>query len=216
MKRFFGWLLVFVALSNPLWANPPWQNLKEIVLKADLNSKKKEQLKLAKEAIKLANECVANNPQEVACYYYRGQATGLYYEVVMFGYQKGVRSMIADWQKALELDPKFDHGGPYRMLGELFTALPKYFGTKDLRQNLVKAEHYLRKAIEIDPNYPTNYFDLAELLIKAKRKSEAGDALQTAQNLTSQWNDDPYFASWQATTKEIEKQLKGEMYGKRQ
>ncbi|OGQ05592.1 MAG: hypothetical protein A3F82_02855 [Deltaproteobacteria bacterium RIFCSPLOWO2_12_FULL_44_12] len=209
-------LFLLSVISGTSHANPSWQNLKETVLQADLKAKRKGQLNLAKQAIKLADECVTTNPQEVACYYYRGQATGLYYEVVMFGYQKGVVAMIADWQKAVELDPTFDHGGPYRLMGELFTALPKYFGTKNLRQDLVKAEDYLRKAIEIDPNYPTNHFDLAELLIKAKRKPEALEAFEKAQNLTAQWNSDPYFASWQEESKEIEEQLKGEMYGKHQ
>jgi len=189
-------LFLLSVISGTSHANPSWQNLKETVLQADLKAKRKGQLNLAKQAIKLADECVTTNPQEVACYYYRGQATGLYYEVVMFGYQKGVVAMIADWQKAVELDPTFDHGGPYRLMGE--------------------AEDYLRKAIEIDPNYPTNHFDLAELLIKAKRKPEALEAFEKAQNLTAQWNSDPYFASWQEESKEIEEQLKGEMYGKHQ
>ena len=115
--------------------------------------------------------------------------------------------MIADWQKALELDPKFDHGGPDRMLGEIYTDLPKYFGTKDVRQDLNKAIQHLEKSIQIAPDYPTQRIDLATALLKANRKDEARIALESAKTKIPKWPEDPYFSGWQEDAKELEGEL---------
>lgn len=155
----------------------------------------------------MADQCVTKYPKEAGCYYYRGQVTGLYYENHVIGYQEGIRSMIADWQKAKELDPKFDHGGPDRMLGEIYTDLPKYFGTKDVRQDLNKALQHIEKSIQIDPDYPTQRIDLAEALLQSQKKEEARFALETAKEKIPKWPQDPYFSGWQEDVKELEEKL---------
>ena len=211
--KFLILLLVLGPLSivhGPAFAQstPPWQALKEITVKIDLmNGNKKAKAKIIKQALEMAGHCVAERPKEAGCYYYRGQVTGLYYENHLFGYQGGVRSMIADWQKALELDPKFDHGGPDRMLGEIYTDLPKYFGTKDVRQDLNKAIQHLEKSIQIAPDYPTQRIDLATALLKANRKDEARIALESAKTKIPKWPEDPYFSGWQEDAKELEGEL---------
>lgn len=208
MRR-LPFLLPFFLLSvTPLFAGASWEPIREKILEADISAPgRKVKLQLVKEAIRLADDCIAKNPQATPCYYYRAQATGLYYETVVFGYQKGVRSMIEDWQKSAELDPRFDQGGPYRMLGELYSSLPKYFGTKDLRQDLNKAEGYLQKSIGISPGYPTQHLDLAEVYIKLKKVEAAAEALKAAQTLLPKWTADPYYPDWQKTIKELGEQL---------
>ncbi|MDO8528024.1 MAG: hypothetical protein Q7T03_10115 [Deltaproteobacteria bacterium] len=210
-------ILLFV--SHTLFASDttaPWEPLKIIVIKADLAPNKKEKGPLVKQALKLAGECVAQYPHEAGCYYYRGQAIGLHTESLLFGWQKEVRLMIADWQKALSLDPKFDHGGPDRMLGELFTSLPKYFGTKEVRQDIPKAASHLKTSIQIAPDYPTQQLDMAELLVDQKKWEEANLYLKKAELLFPQCQNDPYYPGWQATFKTLNKQiLKGDSHGKR-
>ena len=206
MKPLIALSLLF--FSSNLWAQSSWEPLKQIVIKTDVMSPNhKEKLQWVKQARELADQCVAAHPADAGCYYYRGQATGLYYDEVIFGYQNGVRSMIKDWEAALKLDPAFDHGGPDRMLGELYSSLPKYFGTKDVRQDLSKALEHLKKSVEIDPNYPTQRFDLAEVFLKIKMKEEADSMLKEAQKLMPEWQNDPYFAGWQDTNKDLKRKL---------
>lgn len=215
MKKLLAALLL---IASPAMALPVWLPLKETVIKADLTRDRKEKKQLIGQALTLATECVQQFPKEAGCYYYRAQATGLHYDLVIFGYQNGVRSMIKDWQKAMELDPQFDHGGPARMLGELFISLPKYFGTRDVRQDLNRAKKNLQEAIQIDPDYPTQHLDLAETFLKAKQVEEAKAALEIAKTLIPKWPQDPYFSSWQQNAAELERELnkQGASHGKRQ
>jgi hypothetical protein len=67
-------------------------------------------------------------PEEAGCYYYRAVNTGLYHEVKIVGYQKGVKQMIEDCEMVIKLDPKYDHGGAYRILGQIYTKLPQTTG----------------------------------------------------------------------------------------
>lgn len=209
--------LLAILLLAAATSLPPWAPLKETVIQADLTTHRKEKSALVQKAGKLAEICAAEHPGEAGCYYYRAQATGLFYEIRIFGYQNGVRSMIKDWEKAKAIDPAFDHGGPDRMLGELFASLPKYFGTKDVRQDLGKAETHLKESVRIAPDYPTQRIDLAETLLKLKKGGEAAEALKSAQEILPQWTQDPYYPGWQETIADLEKQLlKGAQYGKRQ
>lgn len=177
------------------------------VIQADLTTGRSLQKKRAEEAIRLAEECLRILPREAACYYYRGQAKGLRDKNVLLGYPGRVRSMLADWKKAMELNPSFDHGGPYRMFAEVYTALPKHFGPKDLRQNLKLALEYLEKAIKIS-DYPTNHLDKAEALLKAGRKDEAIRALNRAREHLPLWSSYPYYHSWLETAADLENRLR--------
>lgn len=204
-KEWILLVVLFAALPPRLFADQG--KLKELVIRADLTVLRSEQKDLAKQAIKIADACIQRYPKDAACHYYRGQARGLYHGETFFGYPQRVRSMLADWQKVMELDPSFDYGGPYRMFAETYTALPKRFGPKDLRQNLNKAVQYLEKAIKIS-NYPTNFLDLAEAHLKSGRFEEAQKALNKAEEALPQWRDYPYYGSWEATLSELDKKLR--------
>lgn len=209
MKLFFLLFTLFFAPPVFTQAQPPWKELKERVIKIDLmRGGQKGKMHLINQAREMADVCVEKNPNEAGCYYYRGQATGIYYAARVFGYPTGIRSMIKDWEKALALDPQFDHGGPDRMLGEIYTDLPKHFGAKDVRQNLNKAIQSLEKSIQISPDYPTQYLDLAEAYIKMKKTKEAEPMIEKAKALIAKWPADPYFSGWQEDTKELEEELK--------
>lgn len=187
-------IIIVILLATPAWAKPVWLPLKEKVIAADLAGDKKEQKRLAKEALGMAADCLEKNREEIGCLYYRAQATGIANQG-FFGYVKRLRSMFADWEKVLAIDPTFDYGGPYRMFAEVYMELPKHFGPKDLRQDLDKADGYLQKAIAIS-NYPTNHLDRAELLIALGKKTEAKQELDLVKKLLFQWKTYPYYASW--------------------
>lgn len=196
--------LFFLSLSLPAAARQ--ENIQDMVIRADLSSKRSEQKELAEKGLQLADQCIERNPKAVNCYYYRGQARGLYYGNSPFGYAKRVRMMMTDWETSLKLDPTFNYGGPYRMFAELYINLPKYFGPKDLRQDLNKAIQLLEKAIQIS-DYPSNTLDMAEAQLKAENKTEAEKAVQRAKKNLTKWQQDPYFQTWQETLSELDKKL---------
>lgn len=204
LSLFIAAFLTFVSFAQ---TRSPWFEIQKIVIQADLTTNRKEQKQLANRALELANRCLEQNPKEAGCFYYRGQAKGLLARNVVFGYPSKVRSMLADWKQAMELDPRFDYGGPYRMFAEVFTSLPKGFGPKDLRQDLQRAVQYLEKAIEIS-SYPTNFLDMAEALTKEKKYNEAKQFLFKAKQTLTEWKNHAYYQSWLATLKELEEKLK--------
>lgn len=193
MKKIFLFFLLIPCLAN---AQPPWQALKAKVIQVDLTVSRGEQKKLAKEALAMAEACLAASPGEIGCLYYRAQALGLSNKSFL-GYTGRLRRMFADWEAALQRDPAFDYGGPYRMIAEVYMELPKHFGPKDLRQDLNKAVELLKKAIKIS-DYPTNWFDLAEAYTMLGKKDEAQKALEKARAVLSKWRNHPYYPTWAA------------------
>lgn len=198
-------LVSWVDAANP--THNRWDHLKDLVIRADLAEESAEKRALAKQALQQADDCLKVEPQNAGCYYYRGQAKGILAKGKLIGYPSRVRSMLRDWEKAREIDPTIDFGGPDRMFAEIFIELPSYFGPKDLRKNLKKALQHLDRAIQFS-NYPTNHLDRATALIEENRLSEAEKALFSAKTYLLQWEDHPYASSWRSTLQELEKKLR--------
>ena len=77
-----------------------------------------------------------------------------------------VPSLKAAFHRVLELDP--GHSTAYDALGVLYYELPGFVGG-----DLGKSEQYLRRGLELDPDYTVIRLDLARVLIKQKRRTEA-------------------------------------------
>lgn len=158
--------------------------------------------------ISVAEQCLMRAPEEPGCYYYRAINTGLYHEAKVVGYQKGVKQMIDDCAKVIEIDPKYDHGGAYRILGQIYTKLPQTTGRPDsVTRDLDKAENYLRQAVRIGPDYPENHIFLAETLLEKDKYAEAKVELETAEELTPRWRQDKSHGDWQLTMRDLSKKL---------
>jgi len=87
--------------------------------------------------------------------------------------REGVAGKIKEYcEKVIELDPKFDHAGGYRVLGRVYFKAPKIWPILRWPSN-DKAIELLRKALELDPeNLITRQF-LAEVLYKEDQEQEA-------------------------------------------
>ena len=108
--------------------------------------------------------------EEAAGYYYRAVNTGLYLEASPLGYQKAVQQMAEDSQKVLQLNPSFDEGGAYRILGNLYLKLPSFSLTKKgMTRDLDKARDYAAKALKVSPSNKDNRQLMAEVSAKLKR-----------------------------------------------
>lgn len=163
---------------------------------------------LALRGITLGDKCVAAEPDKAGCYYWRAVNTGLYHKVHIIGYQRGIKKMIADCNKVIEINPAYDNGGAYRMLGQIYTQLPQTGGTiESITRDLPLAEKYLREAVRLAPDYPENYLILAETLFEEEKISEAIGMLSSAKHLAPEWKNDISFNDWHISMKGLEKKL---------
>lgn len=162
----------------------------------------------ATRGMEYANRCIASAPDTAACYYWRAVNTGLYHRVRIVGYQRGVKQMIADCKKVIELDEFYDYAGAYRILGGLYTQLPQTGGTAEsVVRDLNLAEKYLRRAVKIAPEYPENYIALTGTLVEEEKFPEAIVSLSKAQELTPEWKNDSSYRIWQKTMLSLEKKI---------
>ncbi len=174
-------------------------------LKEENNGKAKD---LADRGREMAERCLMNAPEEPGCYYWRAVNTGIYYRYHVIGYQTGIKQMVADCDKVIVLDPRYDHAGAYRILGELFTQLPQTAGRPDsLTRDLARAEEYLRKAIQISPDYPENHLALAEALVALEKFPDAMSALTQAQDLAPNWKHDVSYNDWRSSSLALQRKI---------
>jgi len=184
---------------------------KESSERAQTAKNNESQKNWALHGISVAEQCLMRGPEEPGCYYYRAINTGLYHEIKIVGYQKGVKQMIDDSLQVIRLDPKYDHGGAYRILGQIYTKLPQSAGRPDsVTRDLDKAEDYLRQAVRIDPNYPENHLFLAETLFEKEKFVEATQELAVATEQSPRWKNDKSHNQWEVAIRDLEKKMNKE------
>ena len=169
---------------------------------------RKDMKRSAELGLQYSTRCLEVAPEEPACYYYRAVNTGLFYKANVLGYQVGVKQMIEDSNRVIELDESYDNGGAYRILGELFTKLPQTTTrVNGVTRDLERAENYLNESLRISSEYPENSLLLAENLLEQQKFTEAFSILSQAKQLVPQWKQDRFYPEWKTTTKKLEKQL---------
>ncbi len=126
---------------------------------------------------KMAETAVARNPEDAAAHYLAAYLTGLQAENDTL---KGLSLVPVIEKSALEasrLNPGLDHGGPDRMLGELYLRAPEPpLGIGDLE----KAVHHYQRAVSQDSDYAENRLGLAEAYIQDEEPQMACDQLAQA------------------------------------
>lgn len=132
-------------------------------------SESERELDLYRQAVEVARQAVKAHPNHPGPHYWLGMAYGLLADrgavLKALGY---VKSMRKEMDLLLELDPSYYYGGAYRLLGRLHTRLPRLLGgDRDM------AETYLRKAMELGPDFFLNHLFLAGLLQEQGRTKEA-------------------------------------------
>ena len=226
MKQFF--LLLFIAGGGALFfgcASPQtehaktgnglsWtveeltETAKEASSSAQHATEASEIKNFAQRGREFAEKCIERAPEEAACYYYRATHVGLYYKAHIFGYQDGVKQMISDCERAISIDPSYDYAGCHRLLGQLYTNLPKTTARSNgIIRDLSKAEQHLREALRIAPEYPENHLALSENLLAQGNVAASLDALVRAKKLAPQWKLDTSFRLWEMTAHELEKKI---------
>ncbi len=134
---------------------------------------------------------------------------GLYHQIKVIGYQKGIKQMIADCEKVIALGREtYDNAGPYRIPGEIYTQLPETTGRPEgVVRDLEKGEQLLRKAIALAPDYPENRLALAQNLFMQDHLDEAFDELTLAKAQVPKFRVDASYGDWQKSIASLSKKL---------
>lgn len=187
---------------------PDWQISRDLSYHYEKTRKKKDQRKIAILGIYYADKCIEEEPKNPACYYYRAVNTGLFLRVKISGYQKSLQQMVKDSEMVIKLDPTYESGGAYRILGMIYTEVPPTSFQKDaVRQDLEKALELTTKAVEIGPDHPENYIAISKTYLKMGNIKEAELSYNMAVAKLYDCKDNPDYALWKNELKKLKKRI---------
>jgi len=146
----------------------------------DHTATKKEKLKSFQKGIEYSKKGIALDPNSVESHFWLGANYGSYGE--SRGVLKSlflVKPIRKEMEEVLRIDPPFEGGGGYRVLGVVDYKVPEFSGG-----NKKRALERLTKAYDIAPRNPfTNYY-LAEYYVLTKKKDLARKHLGLLATLT--------------------------------
>jgi hypothetical protein len=119
---------------------------------------------------KLAEKAVAAWPESGLAHYLLAWLVGLEADAVPLKGLELVRVLEREAQTAAGLEPAVDHGGPHRMLGEVYLRAPGF--PVSIGDSELAVEHF-RKAVAQAPLYAENRLGLAEALLAEEETAAA-------------------------------------------
>lgn len=151
-----------------------------------------EEAKYYQEAIAVSRKAVQDHPGKPGPHYWLGMACGL-----MGSTDGGIGALpYVDETKeqmklVIKLDPDYDYGGAYRILGRMYALLPGIVGG-----DYDKAEQMLRKACKIGPQYLLNQLYLADVYLQTDRPDQAEKVLKQVVNTSVMSGLEPEDRLW--------------------
>ena len=161
-------------------------------------------VKVFERGIANAEKAVAINAKSLGGHYWLGVSYGLY------GSAKGISKSLSlinpikeEMAAVIEQDPKYDEGGPYRVLGRLYFKVPGIFGgsNSDAIENL-------NTAIKYGPTRWLNHLYLAEVYIDEDENQKAKKLLEQVIKGPAPQGLEPEYAMWKAKAQELMKEIK--------
>lgn len=170
--------------------------------RGDLTKKRKEKIEFYKKGMETAKILKQLNPSNPDGYVWYAANLG------RIGQTKGVLNslgMVPEFKKnvkkALELDP--NHPVALDAMGCLYYELPSFAGG-----SLKKSELYLKKAVQVLPNFTRAMVDLAKTLKRMGKKQEAISILEKVINCENPVDPGSYYLEDLPTAKKLLKKLK--------
>lgn len=146
-----------------------WKLARAIRYQGEQIKGSKGEADLYREGIEYAKMAVELDPRSAAAHFWLGLLYGL------FGRARGMMQSLHlidplkhEMEAVIAIDPAFEDGGAYRVLGRMYWAIPHWLGG-----DTAKSIDYLRKAVEVGPDDVDNHLMLAESCISAGEKNEA-------------------------------------------
>jgi tetratricopeptide (TPR) repeat protein len=158
------------------------------------HAKKKSDILLhARTGIHYSSQCLEQEPKNNTCLYYNVVNRGLYIKNHILNYQNSLKKMVQNCLTLVEVDPRYQFGGCYRILGNIYSQAPAFsFSNKAVTQDLEKSEEYLEKAVQVAPQYALNHLFLARTLEMTGEKQAAQKELDKFDTLITPDLDKEY------------------------
>jgi tetratricopeptide (TPR) repeat protein len=147
----------------------------------------KEKKNIFSQAIYYAEKAIQLSPEQPDGYYWRGVNNGKYGE--SRGVLKSlflVKPIKSDMNKVIELNPEYEDGGAYRVLGRVYFKLPGFAGGSN-----EESLKLLEKSIEMGPEDANTRLFLGETLLAMKEIERAREELEFVLSI----EDDPCWKS---------------------
>ena len=174
-----------------------WQFGRACFDMADVAKTDSERARLAEEGIDACRTALAHKYGSGPPHYYLALNLGELARTKSLGALKLVREMETEFKQAIELDEKFDFGGPHRSVGLLYKDAPGWPTSIGSRN---KARLHLRRANDLSPEYPDNrlslleaYLDWGETKAVLEQLSGIDDYLRTARK---KFSGEEWLLSW--------------------
>jgi tetratricopeptide (TPR) repeat protein len=145
----------------------------------DPGEKNPQRAKVAQEGIGAAEGALAQDPKSAPAHYYLALNLGELARTKTLGALRLVSRMEREFLAAIELDEHFDHAGAERSLGILYRDAP-VIGSVGSRS---KARQHLKRAVELEPDFPDNRMALLEAYVKWGDWNEAREQLKALDEL---------------------------------
>jgi tetratricopeptide (TPR) repeat protein len=152
-----------------------WQGAEALEFLAENDARPAFRREAAQHGIVLARRARELKPDGVEGYYWYALNVGWLADVDRSYGLDAVSEMATALKRAIEIDERYDFGGPPRVLGILLLRTPLPPASIGSPR---KGLHLLQHAVELFPDYPENYLYLAEALRDNGRAGEAREALR--------------------------------------
>ena len=126
--------------------------------------------KFANLGIDHARKAIALDGRGVEGPYYLAINLGLLASTKTLGAVEILPEMLKHGKRAAEIDPKFDHAGPLRLIGALLIKAPGWPASVGDPE---EGGEHLARAVELAPEYPENHLFFCEALLANDKVVEA-------------------------------------------
>ena len=193
-------MLEQVARSLPEDYDVCWEAAEAWTFIAENETNGPVRINAAKHGITLARQARELQPDRVEGHYWYAIAVGLLADADRTFGLKAVGEMEPALRRAIEVDERYDYGGPVRVLGVLFLRTPPPpVSIGSSRKGL----RWMQRAMELFPEYPENLLYLAEALHNNGKDGEACVLLRRVMTAPP-WPDRQFeSAGWKATAKKL-------------
>lgn len=164
-----------------------------------MHSPKDQKLEVFQKGVNAAKQAIAINPKSLPGHYWLGVCYGVY------GSAKGIMESLSlvdpikkEMATVIELDPNYEAGGPYRVLGRLYYKLPGLFGGDN-----DKAIENLKIAVHKGPHRYLNHIYLAEIYYDEDKVAEGKALLDAVVAGPVEPGYEPETVEWKAQAKKM-------------
>jgi len=177
-----------------------WQTAQALAFLAENETRPKSRHESAQHGIIFARRARELKPDSAEGHYWYALCVGFLADVDRSYGLDAVGEMEAALKRAIELDERYDLGGPLRVLGILHLRTPLPPASIGSSRKGLKL---LQRAVELFPDYPENYLYLAEALRDNGKMDEAKTALRKVLE-AEPWPDQQFESGqWKAEAQKL-------------